>query len=119
MMMMMSVKAIMDAMSSEEPAGEEGANMDAGVKTAMLAGMREGLQTGLEDAKAQTAKQLEEYKANKEERDAAAFAIIDVDGTGSIGKEEFLAAFTPGSEKSDQVMAALGLEPPEPDATPA
>merc|ERR1719325_137237 len=103
----------MEAMSAEVPAGQEGSNMDIGMKTAVLAGMREGMKTSLEDAKAQCAKQLEEYKANKEERDAAAFAVMDVDGTGSIGKEEFLAAFTPGNEKSDQVMAALGLEPPE------
>jgi len=84
----------------------------------MLAGMREGLKTAMEDAKADCAKQLEEYKANKEERDAAAFAVIDADGTGSIGKEEFLAAFTPGSEKSNQVMVALGIQPPEPPGPP-
>jgi len=107
-----AVKAMVGAMSAEDPEG------DPGVKMAMIGGFREGLKSGMADAKIQCAKQLEEYKANKEERDAAAFAIIDADGTGSIGKEEFLAAFTPGSEKSDQVMAALGLEPPEPEGIP-
>jgi len=118
-MMDMMIKQMLEGMKSEgeEPAGENQAKMEAGMTTAMLAGVREGMKTGLEDAKTQCSKQLEDYKANKEERDAAAFEIIDVDGGGSIGKEEFIAAFTPGNKKSDRVMAALGLDMPDPDAT--
>merc|ERR1712242_257154 len=80
----------------------------AAFKVTTIAGMRQRTMQALKEAKKKRATQLKEYKANKEERDAAAFAIIDFNGTGSIGKEEFLAAFTPRNEKSDQVMIALG-----------
>jgi len=114
--MAVTVKQMMAVMAEE---GDEASNAEPAVKMAMVSAMREGLQTELEKAKAKTAQQLEEYLANKEERDAAAFKVIDVDGTGSIGKDEFLAAFTPGNEKSDEVMAALGIEPPEEPEMPA
>jgi len=109
------LNGLMEAMVSEEGADQDMTDeQKAGVKMTMIAGMREGVSSGIEQAKALRVQQLEDYKANKDERDAAAFAIIDVDGTGSIGKDEFVAAFTPGNEKSDQVMSALGLDSPDP-----
>jgi len=107
------VQQMMEATRSEGREGTEGANLEAGMKMALLGGMREALRAGIEDTKTQFEKQLEEYKANKEERDAAAFAIIDADKTGTIEKKEFIAAFTLGSRKNDKVMEALGLETPD------
>lgn len=114
--MQVTVKTMIEAMSE---GGDEASSTEPGVKMAMVSAMREGLNSELEKAKVRTAQQLEEYLANKEERDEAAFKVIDVDGTGSIGKEEFLAAFTPGNDKSDEVMAALGIETPEEPEMPA
>jgi len=107
-MIEMTLKCMLEAMKSEEPGKQE-----AGEKMALIQAMREGLKSGVEENKARCMQQLEDYKANKEERDAAAFAVLDPDGAGSIGKEVFIKAFTFGNEKSDQVMQALGIDMPE------
>lgn len=53
---------------------------------------------------------VEAYRKDKKNRDAAAFAVLDVSKEGSINKKEFLAAFEEESEKHSEFMAALGFE---------
>merc|ERR1712228_364106 len=56
-------------------------------------------------------KAKDEYMANKAERDAASFKVIDTSGDGTLQEQEFLAAFEPESEKNVAFMKALGLSP--------
>jgi Ca2+-binding EF-hand superfamily protein len=109
----MTLRCMLEAMKSEEATPPEEGKQEAGQKMAMIQAMREGLKSGVQENKERCMQQIEDYKANKEERNAAAFAILDPDGAGSISKEVFIKAFTPGNEKSDQVMQALGIDMPE------
>jgi hypothetical protein len=54
-------------------------------------------------------KMLDEYKAKKVERNAAAFKIVDVNGDGTLQLSELTGALLPGSEKHKQLMQTLGL----------
>lgn len=110
-----NIKGMIEAMSVEMalPSSTLSDEQKAAFKLTTISSMRQNTIQALKESKKKRKKQLQEYKANKEERDEAAFAIIDVDRTGSIGKEEFLAAFTPRNEKSDRVMIALGFESPK------
>lgn len=79
-------------------------------KAKAIAGMKEGLQETINEQKAATAKQVEEYKANKAERDAAAFKVVDTSGDGTMQREEFLDALKFGSEKNGLLMEAIGIQ---------
>merc|ERR1711976_1054617 len=59
-------------------------------KSQAIASMKEGIQETIKEQKAATAQQVEEYKANKAERDAAAFKVVDTSGDGTLQREEFL-----------------------------
>merc|ERR1712032_230617 len=54
-------------------------------------------------------KMLDEYRANKVVRDAAAFKIVDIDGDGTLQLSELTEALIPASKKHTQMMQALGL----------
>merc|ERR1740121_3506387 len=97
-----SATSAMIKMIKECSEGEEGAEA--------IAEIRKQMKTQIDAAKQKTADALEEYKANKAERDAAAFKIVDVSGDGTLQKGEFLEAFTLGSAKNEEVMKALGFE---------
>merc|ERR1712046_378637 len=56
-------------------------------------------------------KSKEDYLANKAERDAAAFKVVDTSGDGTLQENEFLAAFEPETEKNSAFMKALGFAP--------
>merc|ERR1712224_673376 len=56
-------------------------------------------------------KQVEDYKANKAERDAEAFKVCDVSGDGTLQLDEVIAILTPESPKMIAFMSALGINP--------
>merc|ERR1719414_2881669 len=99
------MKFALDSMTTEYNKDEE---MDAALKEAILTKFKEGMNEQMEENKKQVAEQLEDYKANKEERDAKAFALVDTTGEGTLSKTEFMEAFTFGTEKNEKVMEALG-----------
>ena len=51
-----------------------------------------------------------EYRANKAERDAAAFAICDTNGDGTLELAEIVAILTPEDPKNEAFQKALGFE---------
>jgi hypothetical protein len=53
------------------------------------------------------------YEENRAERNAAAFKVIDVDGSETIQLSEFLAAMEQGSEKHKELKKALGFDETE------
>eukprot|EP00927_Polykrikos_kofoidii_P047245 TRINITY_DN4135_c1_g1_i1.p1 TRINITY_DN4135_c1_g1~~TRINITY_DN4135_c1_g1_i1.p1 ORF type:complete len:284 (-),score=86.52 TRINITY_DN4135_c1_g1_i1:136-987(-) len=107
MTMLTQVIAQMD----EASAGDDNMTPEAkaAVKMQVISGMKEGMQAEIGQLKASIELQIADYKANKEERDAAAFKVLDSSGNGTIEKEEFKEAFTPETEKNNQLMEALGL----------
>jgi len=54
---------------------------------------------------------LKTYRAEKKQRDAAAFKVLDVNGDGKLQKKEFLEAFSFGEEKNTLFLLALGFNP--------
>merc|ERR1712196_749773 len=54
-------------------------------------------------------KRIEEYKKNKEERDAAAFKVMDTSEDGKIQLDEFLATLDPNGSKQSELLVALGF----------
>lgn len=52
---------------------------------------------------------VKDYKKNKEERDEAAFKVMDTSEDGKIQLEEFLKTFHPDSSKQAELMVALGF----------
>lgn len=77
------------------------------------------LQSQIADATAKIHEQVEamstDYKANKAERDAAAFAICDTNGDGTLELAEIVAILTPEDPKNDAFQKALGFEPKMPE----
>lgn len=57
-----------------------------------------------------------EYSDAKQERDAAAFKVIDINEDGKLQKTEVLDAFTIGSAKHKAMMKALGFDEREMEA---
>jgi len=53
----------------------------------------------------------DDYKANKAERDEAAFKFLDVSGDGKVQKRDVVLALTPDTQMYDDVHEALGLIP--------
>merc|ERR1719422_1569209 len=51
--------------------------LDESLKAETIATMKTSVQAMVEESRKNIEKSMEEYKANKEERDAAAFAIVD------------------------------------------
>jgi hypothetical protein len=105
-MMQLSMKTTMDAMTKQF-GDEEG--MPEAMKAMMKEEMKKEMKKQLDESKGKIAENLESYKANKEERDAEAFKILDTAGDGTLSKEEFLEGFFPGTEKNQEVMMALGF----------
>jgi len=52
---------------------------------------------------------LQAYNANKEEKDQAAFAIMDVNGDGKLRLQEVIDSFRPNSDLRKEVLITLGL----------
>merc|ERR1712039_683358 len=50
------------------------------------------------------------YKSRKAERDAAAFKVMSR-GDGCLDLKDFMEAMSPGSERNERFLAALGIEP--------
>lgn len=67
-------------------------------------------------AKPMIKEMIENYKANKVERDAAAFKVADTDGNGTLIKEEFFAAMLPKAENNEAFLKALGFNKEEIEA---
>lgn len=101
-----TMKASLDAMVAKF---KEDLEMDDATKAKFVDAMKKEISEGVMQNRAKIAGQLEEYKLNKEERDAEAFKLIDTAGDGTLNKEEFLEAFFPGSDKNQEVMVALGF----------
>lgn len=78
-------------------------------KAEMIIGLKKGLEETVAEVKKNVAEASEDYKANKAERDAAAFKVVDTAGDGTLSKAEFLDAFTWGSEKNNKLFQALQL----------
>jgi len=104
-----SIKGGMDNMIKrvKESPSEE---IDEETKASMVAEMKQQIHDVVADAKKNTAASLEAYKANADELNIAAFKTVDVNGDGTLQKEEFLDAMKFGSEKNEKFLAALGIE---------
>mmetsp|Transcript_67234 Transcript_67234/g.156070 ORF Transcript_67234/g.156070 Transcript_67234/m.156070 type:complete len:174 (+) Transcript_67234:220-741(+) len=106
-MMVKTVVAGMEAEASPDMPPQ----VYSALKLQVIADVREGMQAEMAKAREETARMIEDYVANKEERDAAAFEALDTNGDGTIEREEFKEAFTPGTAKNSQLMSTLGLPP--------
>lgn len=62
----------------------------------------------LDSMKKDAEQKVERYRKNKDEHDAAAFKLIDLNGDGRLQLEEFLAFFEPSTDKNNELMNALG-----------
>jgi len=66
-----------------------------------------------QDHKKEFMKQIEDslqaYNVNKEEKDKAAFAIMDVNGDGKLQLQEVIDGFRPNSDLRKEVLITLGL----------
>lgn len=110
LMMNMQEFAVKQSMEAMAKAFAEQGDMPEDVKADMIAEIKKSCKEQLDGSKQEIAAAMVEYKANKEERDAAAFAVVDTAGDGTLNKEEFLEAFTFGSEKQAEVFKALGFD---------
>jgi len=63
----------------------------------------------LSKVKAKVEQHNNDYLAHKEDRDNAAFEFIDVDGSGTITKAEFMDKLTFGTGNNKQLMNILGF----------
>merc|ERR1712032_1345534 len=54
---------------------------------------------GIKQAKGMIQKKEDDYKADKDAKDTAAFKVMDVNGDGTIQLSEFVAMFEPESAK--------------------
>jgi len=52
---------------------------------------------------------VKDYKENQAEKDKAAFAVMDVNGDGTLIVEEFLSTMMPLSDKYNEFWAAIGF----------
>mmetsp|Transcript_21059 Transcript_21059/g.41114 ORF Transcript_21059/g.41114 Transcript_21059/m.41114 type:complete len:284 (-) Transcript_21059:35-886(-) len=69
----------------------------------------------LSKVEAKVEQHLRDYLAHKDERDNAAFEFIDVDGSGTITKAEFMDKLTFGTGNNKELMKILGF----PELTPS
>jgi len=63
----------------------------------------------LSKVEAKVEQHLRDYLAHKDERDNAAFEFIDVDGSGTITKAEFMDKLTFGTGNNKELMKILGF----------
>merc|ERR1711862_194206 len=63
----------------------------------------------LEKAKAEIQKKEDNYKADKDAKNTAAFKVMDVNGDGTIQLSEFVAMFEPESAKNTEFQQAIGF----------
>lgn len=104
--MMLMLQASLEGMDAEQ---RKKASLDMG----------EQVKKAVDGVRAEVAKMAEEYKANKSERDAAAFKVVDTSGDGTLQIGEVVAAFTPDTPLNEAFMKALGFEKNEPPADDA
>jgi len=78
-------------------------------REAMKAQIQGEMAKAIDQLKAEIQKKDDAYKGDKEAKDAAAFKVIDVNGDGTIQLTEFLAAFEPDTDKSEEFQVAIGF----------
>lgn len=107
------VKMVTDALTAEGIEIAQSYNADAReleqLKNAAINGTRKlsvKLQKAAQDA-------LDDYLANKEERDKEAFFVIDCNQDGMLQEKEVMEALLPETKKNSELMAALGFDPKE------
>lgn len=71
--------------------------------------LKEQVKVQLTAQKKDLVARVETYKKNKDERDEAAFKVMDTSEDGKIQLTEFLAMFNPDSDKQNELMVALGF----------
>merc|ERR1712187_1023928 len=74
--------------------------------TAMQKQMFDGMR---EQSKKEAEQKWKSYINNAEEKNAAAFAVIDKDKSGALEKNEVINALMPDTEVNKKFMQALGL----------
>merc|ERR1719450_994341 len=95
------VAGMMNMMQQMVPPEQRG-EVETQIKTQM-----EAAKTEME---AQIAKATADYEADRAAKNAAAFAIIDVNGDRTIQLDEFMAAMDLEGEKSKEFQKALGFD---------
>jgi len=86
--------------------------MDKDMKKELNNQMKEQAKVATEQVKKSLAAKRDDYKANKEQKDAEAFKVIDVSADGKVQRQELIEAFRFESEKNVKVHQALGLMNP-------
>lgn len=84
--------------------------LDHGEVDDFKAAMKEGVDQALKEINTKVAEMSAGYKQNKAERDAAAFALTDTNGDGTLNLDEAIAVLTPGDPKNTAFIAALGFQ---------
>jgi len=82
-------------------------DLDDETKASVIEEARQAIRDTVAQQKEETEQKLKDYRANAEERNAAAFKILDVNGDGTLQKSEFLSAMKHGSKQFDKFMAVL------------
>merc|ERR1712139_45860 len=98
----MGVVAGMMSMMQQMVPPEQRPEVESQIRTQM-----EAAKTQMEE---QIAKATADYEANRAAKNAAAFAIIDVNGDRTIQLDEFVAAMDFEGEKSQEFQKALGFD---------
>merc|ERR1711879_270066 len=75
-------------------------------REAMKAQIEGEMKKAIDQVKTEVQKKEDSYMNDKEACDAAAFKVLDTNGDGTIQLNEFLAAFEPQSDKSNEFQLA-------------
>jgi len=107
------------ALALAQSVGKKQVEMTAQMMGAMMGGAKEvkkiekqmkaQLKMALAAQKKDLDQRVKDYKKNKDERDEAAFKVLDTSEDGKIQLVEFLAAFDPAAIKQAELMVALGF----------
>merc|ERR1712046_331319 len=81
-----------------------------GQRAVMESQIRTQMEAAKTEMEAQIAKATADYEADRAAKNAAAFAIIDVNGDRTIQLDEFVAAMDFEGEKSQEFQKALGFD---------